>query len=130
MNRIASLSLGAWLNVAGLVLAAVGMLLEMGAGSGLYPTLTGPIVLLIGAAVVALRPGRWTAYIGLVIPLALAVGLIVSAALSPVFLEQLTDTGNAGIVLGSLLHVVGLTAAVAGGFAMVLRGPRHFVHGA
>jgi hypothetical protein len=79
---------------------------------------------------VALRPGRWTAYIGLVIPLALAVGLIVSAALSPVFLEQLTDTGNAGIVLGSLLHVVGLTAAVAGGFAMVLRGPRHFVHSA
>jgi hypothetical protein len=116
-----SLSNEAKLNVTGLVLTAVGIVLEIGAGSGLYPTLTGPIVLLVGAAIVAFRPGRWTGYVGLIIPLVLAVGLIVSAVLSRTFVDQLTATASPGLVLGSLLHVVGLIAAVAGGIALVLR---------
>ena len=121
---------GARLNVAGLLVTAIGMIVEMGAGSELYPTLAGPIVLLVGAAMVAFRPGRWTGYVGLTIPLVLGVGLIVSAVMSPAFFDQLIDTGNAGIVLGSLLHVIGLSTAVAGGFGMVLRGLRQSVHGA
>jgi hypothetical protein len=123
LSRIRSLSNGAKLNVAGLVLTAIGMLFEIGAGSELYPTLTGPIVLLIGAAAVAFRPGRWTGYLGLIIPFVLGLGLIVSVALSPAFVDQLTDTDNAGIVAGSLLHVVGLVTGIVGGFGMVLRGP-------
>jgi hypothetical protein len=108
------------LNVAGLVMTAIGMLLEIAAGSGLYPTLTGPIVLLIGAALVAFRPSRWTAYAGLIIPLVLGIGLAVSAVISPAFLQQLTQLGNAGLVAGSLLHAVGLIAAITGGMGMVL----------
>ena len=121
MNRATSLSIAAKLNVAGLVLAAVGIVLERVAGSLLYPTLLLPIVLLVGAAIVAFGPGRWTRYVGLIISLVLAAGLIVSAAFSRTFLEQLTGLGNAGMFLGSLLHVVGLIAAVAGGIGMVFR---------
>jgi hypothetical protein len=36
------------------------------------------------------------------------------------FIDQLTDTGQVGILLGSLMHVIGLVAAVAGGVGMVL----------
>jgi hypothetical protein len=121
MNQLTSLSNAAKLNVAGLVLTATGMALERGAGSTLYPTLTGPIVLVLVAVFVALRPGRWTGYVGLIVPLVLAAGLIVSAALSPTFLDQLTRIGNAGVFVGSVLHVVGLMAAVAGGIGIVVR---------
>jgi hypothetical protein len=126
MKQLTSLSNPAKLNVGGLVLTAIGMALERGAGSTLYPTLTGPIVLVVVAVLVAVRPARWTAYVGLIVPLVLAAGLIVSAALSPTFLDQLTGTGNAGTLVGSILHVVGLVAAVAGGIGMVLprRGAR------
>jgi hypothetical protein len=121
MNPIRSLSNDGRLNVTGLVLAAIGMLLEMGAGSELYPTISGPLILLVAAAIVAFRPGRWTGYIGLIIPLVLGLGLLVSALLAPAFFEQLTGVGNPGLVLGSLAHVVGLVAAVAGGIGLVIR---------
>jgi hypothetical protein len=121
MNQHTSVSNAAKLNVAGLVLAATGMAMERGSGSTLYPTLAGPIVLAVVAALVAFRPARWTGYIGLIVPLVLTAGLIVSAAMSRTFLDQLTGTGNAGTLVGSILHVVGLVAAVAGGIGMVLR---------
>ena len=121
MNRLTSLSNEAKVTVSGLVLGATGMLLEIGAGSGLYPTLSGPIVLLVGATLVALQLGRWTAYAGFIIPLVLAAGLAVSAVMSPAFLEQLTGLDNVGLVFGSLLHVLGLTGSVVGGLSMVLR---------
>jgi hypothetical protein len=105
------------------------MVLEMASGSALYPTLTGPIVLVVGAGLVALRPGRWTSYLGLVVPLVLGVGLAVSAVLSPVFAAQLVGVGNIGIAVGSALHVAGLIAAVVGGVMMVRR-PRDRQSGA
>jgi len=117
------LSNWARLNVIGLVLTAAGMLLQIVAGSELYPSLTGPIVLLVAAGFVALGPGRWTPYVGLVVPLVLGVGAIVAAVMTGVFIEQLADIGNPAIVVGSLMHVIGLAAAVAGGVGM-LRGQR------
>ena len=121
MKQLTSLSNAAKLNVAGLLVAAAGMALERGAGSPLYPTLTGPIVLVVAAMLVAFRPARWTGYVGLIVPVVLTGGLIVSAAMSRTFLVQLTDVGNAGTFVGSLLHVIGLIAAAAGGIGMVLR---------
>jgi hypothetical protein len=121
MNRISRLSNAARLNVAGLVLTAAGMLLQIAAGSGLYPSFAGPIVLLVTALIVAFWPVRWMAYVALVVPLVLGLGAIVAAVMSGEFIEQLTDTGNAGILVGSLMHVIGLIAAVAGGVGMVLR---------
>lgn len=121
MNRITRLSNEAKLNVTGLVLTAIGMVLQIGSGSELYPTFSGPIVLLAAAAIVAFAPGRWTAYLGLVIPLVLAAGLIVVAVMSGGFVKQLTDVGRVGLFVGSLVHVAGLIAAVAGGLGMLVR---------
>jgi hypothetical protein len=120
LNGVRRLSNATKLNVAGLVVTAAGMLLQIAAGSGLYPSFAGPIVLLVTAVVVALRPRRWMAYLALLVPLVLGLGAIIAAVMSGEFIEQLTDVGTVGIFLGSLMHVVGLIAAVAGGIGMLL----------
>ena len=119
IDSVRRLSTAGKVNVAGLVLTAAGMLLQIAGGSTLYPSVTGPVVLLVTAAIVAFVPGRWTPFVGLVVPLVLGVGAIVAAAMSGDFIDQLTDPGRAGVFLGSVLHVIGLIAAVAGGVAMV-----------
>jgi hypothetical protein len=120
LNRVKHLSNWARLSLIGLVLTAAGMLLQIAAGSELYPSLTGPIVLLATAVFVALGPGRWTPYVAVVVPLVLGLGAIIAAVMTGEFIEQLTNLGAAGILLGSLMHVVGLTAAVTGGVGMLL----------
>jgi hypothetical protein len=121
LNRVRQLSNAARLSVVGLVVTAAGMLLQIAAGSELYPSFAGPIVLLVSALLVAFLRGRWTAYVAFLVPLVLGLGAIVAAFISGEFFDQLTDVGNAGIFLGSVLHVIGLIAAVAGGVGMLLR---------
>jgi hypothetical protein len=120
MDSVRRLSSAAKLNVTGLVLTAAGMLLQIAAGSTLYPSLTGPIVLFAAAVVVVFGPGRWTPYVGLLVPLVLAAGAIIAAVMTGDFIDQLTDVGRPGVLVGSLMHVVGLTAAVAAGVRMLL----------
>ena len=120
MNRVRHLSNWAWLSVIGLVLTAAGMLLQIAAGSQLYPSLTGPIVLVGAAAFVALGPGRWTPYVAIVVPLVLGLGAIIAAVMTGEFVDQLTNLGSVGIFVGSLMHAVGLPAAVTGGVGMLL----------
>lgn len=120
MNRVRHLSNWASLSVAGLVLTAAGMLLQIAAGSELYPSLTGPIVLLAAAIFVALGPGRVAPFVALLVPLVLGIGAIVAAVMTGQFIDQLTNTGNVAILGGSLVHVVGLLAAVTGGVGMLL----------
>jgi hypothetical protein len=123
MNRVRRLSNAAKLNVAGLVVTAAGMLLQIAAGSKLYPSFAGPIVLLAAAVAVAFWSSRWTAYVALLVPLVLGLGAIIAALMSGEFIQQLTDVGNAGIFLGSLMHVIGLIAAVGGAIGMLLGRP-------
>ena len=120
LDSVRRLSSAAKLNVTGLVLTSAGMLLQIVAGSTLYPSLTGPIVLLVAAVIVVLGPGRWTPYVGLLVPLVLAAGAIIAAVMTGDFIDQLTDVGSVGILVGSLMHVVWLTAAVAAGVGMLL----------
>lgn len=117
------------LNASGLVLTAVGMLLQIAAGSTLYPSLAGPIVLLAAAVIVVFRPGRWAPYVGLLVPLVLGAGAIIAAVISGAFVDQLMDTGRVGILLGSYMHVIGLIAALVGGVGMVLGGRGAEAHG-
>lgn len=124
MIRIKLTSNAAKLNVAGLVLTAAGMLLQIAAGSILYPSVAGPIVLVVVALIVAFVPGRWTAWVGLIVPLVLGLGAIVAALMTGAFIAQLTDVGRPGILVGSLMHVVGLLGAVTGGVGMVSRTAR------
>jgi hypothetical protein len=59
MNRARSPSTAAKLNVAAMIVAAGGILLQIASGSEAYPTIPpGPIILLAGAGVVALGPWR------------------------------------------------------------------------
>ena len=107
------------LNVAGLVLTAAGMLLQVAAGSELYPSFAGPVVLLIAAVIVAFGPARTAPYVGLLVPLVLGLGAFIAALMTGEFFEQLTGVGNAGLLIGSLMHVVGLIAALAGAVGML-----------
>jgi hypothetical protein len=113
------------LNVAALVATAGGMLLQIASGSELYPTIPpGPIILLVGAGVVALGPGRWSSIIGLVVPLILLVGGTIAAAVGNEFLDQLTEPGEVGIFAGTLIHVVGLATALVTGILAITRSRR------
>jgi hypothetical protein len=119
LMSVSRLSNAANLSVTGLVLTAAGMLVQIAAGSQLYPTLAGPIVLLAAAVIVAFVRRRWTPYVGLLVPLVLGVGAIIAAVMTGAFVAQLTDVGNPGVLLGSLMHVIGLVAAVAGSVGML-----------
>jgi hypothetical protein len=113
------------LNAAGLVLAAAGMLVQIAAGSTLYPSIAGPIVLIVAAIIVAFGPARTAPWIGLVVPLVLGIGAIGAATVTGNNLvSQLTDIGKPGILVGSVMHVVGLVGAMAGGLMMVTNNRR------
>jgi hypothetical protein len=120
IDSVRRLSTAAKVTVAGLVLTSAGMLVQIAAGSTLYPSITGPIVLIVAAIFVAFGPGRWTPWVGLVVPLVLGLGAIVAAVMTGDFIDQLIDFGKPGLFVGSLMHVIGLIAAVAGGVVMVL----------
>jgi hypothetical protein len=100
------------------------MLLQIAAGSELYPSLTGPIVLLGSAVFVAIRPVGWAPFVGLAVPLVLGIGAIVAAAMTGEFVGQLSNTGNVAILVGSVMQVLGLAAAVIGGAGMLREGRR------
>ena len=122
MDRLSLPSSSAKLNLTGLVAAAAGILLQIAAGSTLYPSLLGPAALLGTAILVALFHARWTSFVALFVPLLMGVGALITALITGAFIRQLTGFGEPAIVVGSVMHVIGLTAAVAGGVGMAL-GP-------
>jgi hypothetical protein len=121
MNGVKRLLNAAKLNVTGIVVTAAGVLLQIVAGSELYPTFAEPIALLAVAVIVAFVRRRWTAYVGLLVSLVLGVVAIIAAVMTGGLIAQLTHIGRVGAFVGSVMHVVGLVAAVAGGVGMVLR---------
>ena len=119
-DSVRQLSVATKVNAAGLLLTAAGMLLQIVSGSTLYPSVAGPVVLVATAILVVFGPGRWTPYVGLVVPLVLGLGAIVAAGMNGGFIDQLVGVERTGIFLGSVLHVVGLIVAVIGGVGMVI----------
>jgi hypothetical protein len=133
-----TLSAAGNLNVAGMVTAAAGIIIQIASGSDLYPTIPpGPVILLAGAALVALGPWRWTPIVGVVVPLFLLVGAVLAAVNSGEFVDQLTDPGQVGIgiVAGDVMQMLGvITALVAGSVALrqssrTQMGDRHELRG-
>ncbi|MGH2788835.1 MAG: hypothetical protein ACRDJV_13185 [Actinomycetota bacterium] len=114
------LSNSAKTNVVGLVLAAAGIVVQIVAGSDLYPSVPpGPIIVLAGAGVVAFGPRRWAPYVAVFVPVFLLVGATISAFVaSESFVDQLSDVGEAGIFTGTLVQMMGVVVALAAGIAM------------
>ena len=100
MDSVRRLSTAAKMNAAGLVLTSAGMLVQIVSGSTLYPSITGPIVLIVAAIFVAFGPGRWTPWVGLLVPLVLGLGAIVAAVMTGGFTDQLTDLDKPGLIVG------------------------------
>ncbi len=71
----ATLSSSAKLNVASLVVAATGILMQYFSGVEGFPLIPpGPIVLLAAAALVAFGSWRWTPAVGMIAPLFVLIG--------------------------------------------------------
>jgi hypothetical protein len=120
MTQRGPLSTTTKLNAAALVATAGGMVLQIASGSELYPTIPpGPIILLVGAGVVAVGAERWSSTIGLVVPAILIVGGIIAAVVGNQFLDQLTEPAEVGIFAGTVIHLVGLATALVTGIAAV-----------
>jgi hypothetical protein len=108
-----------------MVVAAAGIIIQIASGSDLYPTIPpGPIVLLAGAALVALGPWRWTPVVGVVVPLFLLVGAAIAAVVSGEFVDQLTDPGEVGIFAGDVLQLLGVIAALVAGIVALGQSSR------
>jgi hypothetical protein len=112
--RIGS-SPAARLLVAGLVVAATGMLVQYASGVG-YPTIPpGPIISLAAAAVVAWEPWRWAPVVGLVTAILISIGGVIATIGGDGFAPQLSDPGALGGFAGTLVQTAGLMVALAAG---------------
>jgi uncharacterized membrane protein len=102
------------LAVAGLVVAAAGIAIQIAAGAE-YPTIPpGLIILLAAAGLVALAARwRWTTIIGVIVSLFLLVG----GALAPQAREQLSDPSQVGVFIGTVIQLLALVVALVAGVA-------------
>jgi hypothetical protein len=114
MSRSRSLSAAGKLTVAGLVVAAAGIVIQIASGAE-YPTVPpGLIILLVAAGLVALGARwRWTPLVGVVVALFLLVG----GALAPQARDQLGDPGAVGVFVGTVIQLLALVVALIAGVA-------------
>lgn len=104
------------LNIAALIAAAAGILILFVSVPDTFPTVPpGPIILLVAAAIVAFAPGRWTALVGVIVPLFIFIGGLVSG--TP---DTLLHPDNVGASVGIVIELIALLTAIATG-AIVLQ---------
>jgi hypothetical protein len=120
IDSVRRLSTATKVCASGLLLTAAAMLVQVAAGSTLYPSIAGPVVLIAAAILVVFGPARVAPWVGLAVPLVLGIGAIAAAAMTGAFVDQLTDASQPGLVVGSVMHVVGLIAAIGGGLMMIV----------
>lgn len=109
------------INVAALVVAAVGTLVLYASVPDDFPPIPpGPIILLVAAAVVTFAPGRLTPAIRVIAPLFMFIGGIVTGAIPDI----LTDPDNVGSFVGSVIQMLGLLTAMVSGTLAMLTNPR------
>jgi hypothetical protein len=102
----------AMLTVAGLVVAAAGIMIQYMSGVN-YPTIPpGPIILLVAAAVVAFGRWRWSPVVGLVAALFLSIGGAIATIAGNGFSQTLGDPGQVGAFTGALIQIIGLAIAL------------------
>jgi hypothetical protein len=113
-SRSRTSSPAASLTVAGLVVAAAGIVIQIASGAE-YPTIPpGLIILLAAAGLVALATRwRWTTIVGVIVSLFLLVG----GALAPQAREQLGDPTQVGVFIGTVIQLLALVVALVAGVA-------------
>jgi hypothetical protein len=112
------------LNVAGLVVAAAGIMIQYVSGVD-FPTIPpGPIILLAAAAVVAFGPWRWSPVVGFVAALFLLIGGAIATIVGNGFNETLGDPGEIGGFAGAVVQIMGLVTALAAGIVAARRSTR------
>jgi hypothetical protein len=114
----------AMLNVAGLLVAAAGIMIQYVSGVD-YPTVPpGPIILLAAAAVVTFGPWRWSPYVGLGAAVFLTIGGAIATIAGNGFNETLGDPGELGGFAGAVVQIAGLAIALPAGVVAARRTPR------
>jgi hypothetical protein len=105
------------LNVAGMLVAVVGIVIQIVTGVD-YPTVPpGPIVLLVAAGIVAVGRWRWSPIVGVVVPAFLLVGGTIAGFAN----DELWDPGEPGQFFGLVVQAVGVIAAFIGGVRALRR---------
>jgi hypothetical protein len=122
INRPRTWSAAGKLNVAGLVAAAAGIVIQIASGAD-YPTVPpGLIILLAAAGLVALGARwRWTTVVGVVVPAFLLVGAVVASQAR----DQLGDPGQVGVFVGTVVQLLAMAVALVAGVAAAWRSYRH-----
>jgi hypothetical protein len=107
------------LNVAGLVVAAAGIMVQYVSGED-FPTVPpGPIILLGAAAVAAFASWRRADWVGLVAAAFISIGGVTATIAGSGFNETLGDPDEIGGFVGALIQVAGLVIALPAGIAAV-----------
>jgi hypothetical protein len=109
------------LNVAGLVVAATGIMIQYVSGVD-YPTIPpGPIILVLAAAVVAFGPWRWSPLVGLLVALFVSIGGVIATIAGNGFNETLGDPSAFGGFAGAAVQIAGLAIALPAGIVAARR---------
>lgn len=114
-------------SAAGMILAAAGIEIQIVAGSDLFPTIPpGPVILIVGAGLVAFGPRTWARYVALVIPIFLLVGATIAGSVATdSWIDQLRQPDQTGIFLGTVLQFSATVIALAAGIRICQEGARH-----
>jgi hypothetical protein len=112
MQKHMSLSITRKLTVTGLVLAAVGIIVQYFLKVVGLPTIPiGPIILLVAAAMVAFGPWRWTPLVGVIVSL-FVLGGFTLASIIDWERVPLSNPANVGGFTGAVLQLLGLIIAL------------------
>ncbi len=104
--------------VAGLVTAAVGVIVLILVGVPGFPLIPpGPIILLVAAGLVAFLPWRWAPVLGLLAAVFLSVGAVLSGATA----AMLATPSAPGPFVGAVIQVIGLAVALVAGVPATVR---------
>ena len=122
IDRPTTWSAAGKLNVAGLVAAAAGIVIQIASGAD-YPTVPPGLILLLAAAglVAVGARWRWTTIVGVVVPAFLLVG----GAIAPQAREQLGDPSQVGVFVGTAVQLLAMAVALVAGLAATWRSYRH-----
>jgi hypothetical protein len=111
-------------NIAGLVVAAAGILIQYFSGVEGFPTIPpGPFILL-AAALIAWGPWRWTAAVGVLVPLLSLVLGTMSTILNWETTAPLSDPSETVGFVGAVIQFLGLITALGAGIVAVMHAPR------